>query len=146
METKAIENFRSGLNCAQSIVRAFTENLKDKEGILLSVSCGFGGGMGRLQETCGAVTGAFMVIGLHNCKNLTSNSERKEATYAMVQNFSQKFKSNNGAIDCKSLLKCDLSTEDGRQYAHQHHLFEKICERCIADSANILEELLKKMN
>jgi C_GCAxxG_C_C family probable redox protein len=143
-KSKAIEHFRSGFNCAQSIVCAFTEDVKDPEKILPMISCGFGAGMGRLQETCGAVTGAFMVIGLRNCRSLITNKERKEKTYSMIRGFSEEFKAKNGAIDCKNLLKVDLNTEEGMKYAHENHLFETICEKCIANSAGILEEMFEK--
>jgi len=141
-ETKALEYFRSGLNCAQSVLKAFTDSMHADESLLLGVSVGFGGGMGRLQETCGAVTGACMVIGIHNSEKFTDNSEMKEASYAMIQKFSNQFKTLNGATDCKTLLNCDLKKSEVRQYAHDHHLFEKVCEKCISDSTKIVEEMI----
>ena len=76
-EKKAISSFKNGLNCAQSVVSAYTDEMKFDPGLALSLSCGFGGGMGRLQETCGAVTGSFMILGIHNCKKYQDNKDRK---------------------------------------------------------------------
>jgi C_GCAxxG_C_C family probable redox protein len=141
---KAIESFRSGLNCSQSVLTAYTDDFKVDNGLALSISCGFGAGMGRLQETCGAVTGAYMAIGIYNCQKYTDNKDRKEKTYAMMQRFSDKFKSINGATDCKTLISCDLKTEEGRKLAHDNHLFEKVCEKCISDAVGIVDEVIKE--
>jgi C_GCAxxG_C_C family probable redox protein len=141
---KAIESFKSGLNCAQAVVTAYADELNFDNNLALSVSCGFGGGMGRLQETCGAVTGSFMVLGIHTCKKFTENSKRKEETYAMVQKFTEKFKQIHGTTECRSLLKCEIKTDEGHHYAKEHNLFEMVCEKCISDSLVIIDELIEK--
>jgi C_GCAxxG_C_C family probable redox protein len=138
----AIRSFNADLNCAQSVMTAYMEEFNIDPEIALSVSCGFGGGMGRLQETCGAVTGAFMVLGIHNCKKYTDNKDRKEKTYAMIQEFSDKFKSLHGTMDCRLLLNCDLRTEEGQRYVKENKLHETICEKCVSDSIRLIEELV----
>jgi C_GCAxxG_C_C family probable redox protein len=140
-EDKAICSFRSGLNCAQSVLTAYSDDLSFDNNLALGIACGFGGGMGRLQETCGAVTGSFMVLGIINSKKYTNNNERKEGTYFMVQKFSEEFKAIHGSTDCKSLLNCNLRTEEGHRYAKENNLFGTICEKCISDSIRIVEEL-----
>jgi len=139
---RTLTAFRSGLNCSQSVLTAFTEDLNVDNNLALSLSCGFGAGMGRLQGTCGAVTGAFMAIGAYNCKKFTDNKQRKEETYAMVQKFNDRFVALNGATECRKLINCDLTTAEGRKYAHDHQMFENVCEKCIADSVNILEDFI----
>ena len=143
-EDKAIAYFKSGLNCAQAVLTAYSDDLNFDSNLALSVSCGFGGGMGRLQETCGAVTGSFMVLGIYNSKKYTDNQDKKEETYSMIQKFNDKFTSIHGSTDCKSLLKCDLKTEEGRRYVKENNLNEIICEKCISDSIRIIEELFKQ--
>ena len=140
---KAILNFRSGLNCAQTVIQAYADKLKLDENLALSISCGFGGGMGRLQETCGAVTGSFMVLGVYNCRKYSDNKDRKETTYAMVQEFNKKFREIHGTTNCHDLLKCDLTTVEGKKYAHDHHLHEVVCEKCIVDSFKIINDLMQ---
>ena len=143
IEEKAIRTFRSGLNCAQAVVTAYSDQMNYDNNMALSVSVGFGGGMGRLQETCGAVTGSFMVLGFYNSKKLTDNKDRKEASYAMIQRFSKEFKLLNGSTDCLELLKCDLKTEEGNRHAKENNLFGTVCEKCISDSVRIISELTK---
>jgi len=144
IEEKALASFRAGLNCAQAVVTSYSDKMNYDNGLALSISCGFGGGMGKLQETCGAVTGSFMVLGIYNCIKFSDNKERKEATYPMVQKFSEQFNHINGSTDCISLLKCDLKTEEGNLYAKENNLFETICEKCISDSIRIISELIEK--
>ena len=144
IEEKALRTFRSGLNCAQAVLTAYSDEMEFDNNLALSVSCGFGGGMGRLQETCGAVTGSFMVLGIFNCKKLKENKERKEVTYSMIQKFSQEFKQINGTTDCLELLKCDLKTEEGNAYAKENNLFGTVCEKCISDSVKIVNKLIRK--
>jgi C_GCAxxG_C_C family probable redox protein len=142
-EEKAIGTFRSGLNCAQAVITAYADDLNINNDLAVNISCGFGGGMGRLQETCGAVTGSFMVLGIFNGIKYSDNKDKKEITYSMIQKFSERFKSLNGTTDCKSLIKCDLKTEEGQRYAKENKLFDTICEKCISDSLTIIEDLIK---
>jgi len=142
-EEKAIGTFRSGLNCAQAVITAYADDLNINNDLAVNISCGFGGGMGRLQETCGAVTGSFMVLGIFNGIKYSDNKDKKEITYSMIQKFSERFKSLNGTTDCKSLIKCDLKTEEGQHYAKENKLFDTICEKCISDSLTIIEDLIK---
>ena len=139
---KAIETFQSGLNCAQSVVSAFSEKMGFDKTLAESLSCGFGGGMGRLQETCGAVTGAFMILGIYNSSRFTENIERKNITYAMVQEFSKEFKAIHGSTDCRTLLNCDLRTEEGQRVHKEENQSEKICEKCITNAVRILEKMI----
>ena len=143
-EEIAIDTFKSGLNCAQSVLKAFSDDLNFDDHLALRMACGFGAGMGRLQETCGAVTGSFMVLGIFNCTKHPDNKDRKEKTYAMIQRFTDKFIAIHSTTNCKSLLNCDLRTEKGRQYAHDRQLYEIVCEKCISDSLRIINELIEE--
>mgnify|MGYP001171529577 CR=1 FL=1 len=100
--------------------------------------------MGRLQKTCGAVTGAFMVLGIYNCKKYFTNKERKEYTYAMIQEFNERFQEIHSTCDCGALLNCNLNTEEGRAFARDNNLFEKRCEAFIRDAIVIMEELMEE--
>ena len=142
LEETAVQAHRSGLNCAQAVVTTYSEKLNFDANLALSLSCGFGGGMGRLQETCGAVTGSFMVLGIYNSKKYTDNKERKDKTYAMVRKFSDKFKLIHHSTDCSTLLNCDLKTPEGQQFYNDHNLDELVCNKCIGDSVRIIEELI----
>jgi C_GCAxxG_C_C family probable redox protein len=143
LQDKAIQLHQSGLNCAQAVLTSYCDEMNFDNNLALSISCGFGGGMGRLQETCGAVTGAIMVLGIHTCNKYTENKQRKEISYSKVQQFAEKFKSMHGTLDCKTLLNCDLNTIEGQKYMKEHNLSTKVCNRCIGNSIGILEELIK---
>lgn len=139
---KAVHSFKSGLNCAQSVLTAYSDDLNFDNNFALSVSSGFGGGMGKLQETCGAVTGSFMVLGIYTFNKYTDKKVGKAKADTMIQTFRDRFRSVHGHTDCKSLLNCDLKTEEGLQFATSNNLFEKICEKCVSDSITIVDELI----
>ena len=142
IKENAIAFFHSGLNCAQSVLLAYSERFNIDKELALSLSCGFGAGIGRLQETCGAALSSFMVISLYNCNKYHDNNDRKEFTYSMIQDFNEKFIEIHGTSNCKSLIKCDLKTIEGRRYAKENGLFDNICTKCIKDSITILENMI----
>jgi C_GCAxxG_C_C family probable redox protein len=141
-EGNAISLFSSGLNCAQSVLTAYTDKLDIEKSLAINISCGFGGGMGRLQETCGAVTGAFMVLSIYNGRKYAENGVKKIMTYSMVQEFNRKFVARHGTSNCKALLNCDLTTEEGLLYHQTNNLSEKVCEKCIRSSVQIINALI----
>ena len=101
---RAEELFRQGCNCSQSVFVAFSDVLGMDEKAALRLSSTFGGGMGKLREVCGAVTGAFMVLGvLYGYDDVTSQEE-KVRTYKMIQDFAADYKKEKGTIICRELL------------------------------------------
>ncbi len=141
-EKKALELFRAGHNCAQAVVAAFADVHDYDENLALGLSCGFGAGMGRMQEICGAVTGAFMVIGLNSYRKFTHPVDRKEHAYPLIREFNRRFFELHMTANCGELLNCNLMTDEGRQYVKDHHLHETVCEKCIKNSVRILEKML----
>ncbi len=141
-ENEALNAFNLGLNCAQSVVTVFSEDLNFDNLQSLNLAFGFGGGMGRLQETCGAVTGAFMVLGIYNSKKQMDLSHRKEACYSMIRKFNEQFLSIHGSTKCRTLLNCDMNTEEGRLYMKKHNLRKTVCEKCISGSVRIIRKLI----
>ena len=134
--------FRNGINCSQAILSTYGPRYGLDQKTSLRIALGFGAGMGRLGASCGAVTGAFMVLGLkHAMENVTDN-ERKEKTYAAVQEFARRFKDRNGSIVCKELLGCDLGTSEGMKKAKAKNIVNAVCPKYVKDSAEILEEML----
>lgn len=142
-QKKAIISFRSGYNCAQSVLTAFSNELNLDSNTAQSISSGFGGGMGKLQETCGAVTGSFMVFGLYIGSKFPDNKEKKEKTNELIQRFNQKFSSLHQSTNCKTLLNADINTQEGQLFLKQNNSFEKVCEKCISDAITIVRELIK---
>jgi C_GCAxxG_C_C family probable redox protein len=142
-EQEALEYFRGGFNCAQAVFTVFAKEKNVDEATALKIACGFGGGMGRLQATCGAVTGAYMAIGLNHGKSLDDEgNEKREKTYSLVKTFDAEFKNIFSVVTCRELMQCDLNTEAGKKYAAEHNLVEKVCERCVTEAVKIVEKIL----
>ncbi len=140
----AIDAFYSGNNCAQSVIKAYVDELNFDEQLALDMALGFGGGMGKMQKACGAVTGSYMVIGIHNSRLIDNPDERKEITPLMIQNFKKKFCQRHQTDQCVHLLGCDIRTEAGQEYFKEHNLKEKVCSKCIESSIIILDELFTR--
>ena len=141
-EIKAAESFKSGMNCAQSVLTAFSDELLLNAGDAERVASAFGGGMGRLQEKCGAVTGAFIAIGLHCSNKFSDPKERKEKIHLLVQELNAKFNGIHGSTICRDLMGCDLNTEEGKRYAEENKLRENVCLPCVTTSVKLLNEML----
>lgn len=135
---KALENFKT-LNCAQSVLLSFAGDVNLEEKTALRIAMGFGGGMG-MGETCGAVSGAYMVLGLKAQTSGKSYQEMKQETKAAAQKFRMLFQEQHGALTCKKLLGTDISTPEGAEYAQKNQLFDTVCPKFVASAARILEE------
>jgi C_GCAxxG_C_C family probable redox protein len=139
---QAVACFSQGFNCAQAVLSACGARFGLDRETALRVAGAFGGGMARRGETCGAVTGAFMVIGLKHAKIKEGDDAPREKTYEKVRDFVVRFKARNQTIVCRELLGCDLSTPEGMQTAKDQKLFTTICPKFVKDAAEILGELL----
>ena len=139
---KAISFFKN-FNCAQSVIATCGPEFGLDQETALRVAGGFGGGMGRLGEVCGAVTGSFMVIGLEHGKSCPEDdeSETKEKAYALVYDFADRFRACNGSILCKELLGCDPSTPEGLAQAKEKGLFSDLCPKLVQSAVEILEQM-----
>ena len=138
----ALLKFKEDCSCAQSIFSTYAPYYGLDQDKALKISTGFGGGMARSGRTCGAVTGAYMVIGLKNGMGVSKDPEAKERTYNLINEFSDKFQKKNGSLLCKEILGCDITTTEGMDYFDRNDLFEKKCFTCVKNAAEILEELL----
>lgn len=101
---KAIELFKEGYNCSQSVVAAFADMYGFTPEQALKVSASFGGGIGRMRQTCGAACGLFMLAGLETGCTEGKNREGKEANYKVVQELAEEFRKRNGSLICAELL------------------------------------------
>ncbi|MBN2426288.1 MAG: C_GCAxxG_C_C family protein [Calditrichaceae bacterium] len=138
----AVERFRNGLNCSQSVFVTFADELSIDKEIAFKIASGFGAGMGREQETCGAVSGAVMVLGLMNTVPGRTLNENKEASYAAVSRFISTFKKQFGSILCRDILDgCDLKTEEGQKQFTEQELLDKRCVHCVELAVNLLESI-----
>jgi C_GCAxxG_C_C family probable redox protein len=138
----ATEEFLSGYNCAQSVLAAFCEEAGISKDMALKISCGFGGGMGRNQEVCGAVTGGILVLGLRHGRGVNDEQTATALTYQKTQEFMSFFTERNGSVICRELLDgCNLKTEAGQQEFAIRDMKNRICKVCIQSAVEILEQI-----
>ncbi len=134
--------FRDGFNCSQAVFSVFAGGMNIQVETAMKVACAFGGGM-RLGNTCGAVTGALMVIGLKYGKSKVDDNEARDKTYAHAKEFQAAFSNARGSIMCRDLLGYDLSTPEGYELAKENLAFIKICPGLVRDAVDILEKIIK---
>lgn len=101
---KAVALFKEGYNCSQSVVAAYADLYGFTREQALHMAASFGGGIGRMRETCGAACGMFLLAGLEKCAVEGSDREGKAANYALVQELAARFKEKNGSLRCADLL------------------------------------------
>jgi len=134
-----------GYGCAQAVLATFSQDYGLSEEAALRIATGFGSGMGRMCEVCGALTGAFMVIGLKYGKAATDGTRygtNTETTYRLVADLAKSFESRNGSMYCRELIGHDLNDPEERAKVTRMGLFNTICGKCILDCTELLEEIL----
>ncbi|MDY0103790.1 MAG: C-GCAxxG-C-C family protein [Lentimicrobium sp.] len=136
---QALNAFKSGYNCAQSVVKAYAEVFGFDEDQALALSSGFGGGMGGMQGACGAVTGAYMVLGMFCAAKYKDNHERKACSGAFVREFHRQFTAMHQTDECRVLLCQDSSVKAGERA--KLHL--SVCDGYIVDAVEIINGLLE---
>ena len=139
---KAVACFREGFACSQAVLSSFAGDFGLDKDMALKLASGFGGGMGRMAQTCGAVTGAYMVIGMKHGATTAQDKAAKEHTYLVIREFNERFKARNQSLICKDLLNCDISTPAGFEEAKQKGLLTTICPKMVRDAVEVLEEML----
>ena len=135
--------FDESYNCAQSVLFPFLKKHGIREEDGFKVASAFGAGMGRMQETCGAVTGAFMVLGLEYGFVNPGDQEQRELLLEKTREFISKFRNKCDSIKCRDLLMCDLNTEEGQKKHEEENQRELICKNCIKQSIKILGEIIE---
>jgi C_GCAxxG_C_C family probable redox protein len=136
--------WEKGYNCSQSVLAAVGPALGISENTCLKLSTAFGGGMGRQQYTCGAVTGALMALGLRFGMGTDDPAESKSFTYSKAVEFMQEFRKINGSVTCRELLDgLDMNDPAGHQQMVDQGMFENRCKKYVQDAVNILEKMMK---
>ena len=143
---KAVALFKEGFNCSQSVVAAFADMYGFTHEQALRMSASFGGGIGRMRETCGAACGLFMLAGLETGATDGANHEGKAANYKLVQELAEEFKQRNGALRCADLLGLSkkepvVSTPEAR--TNQYYA-KRPCVKMVEEAARIWCEYLEK--
>jgi len=137
---KAIELFDEGYACSQSILLAFANRFDLEERTAKLISSTFGGGMGRLREKCGAVTGGFMVIGLAFGNEEPKDMDTKLASYKKVREFNKMIEEIHDTSNCSEILRKHATQADVSE--RKHHKI--ICRKIVGDAACLLYDILEE--
>lgn len=129
--------------CSAAVFSAFSEELGLDPDTAKKIACGFGAGISKTGNICGAVSGGVMVIGLKYGKAEEGDDAATEKTRALVRQFIREFTEKNGAVNCTNLLGCDLSNPEDYARARDKELFVTKCPLLVRDAADILEHILK---
>lgn len=138
----AVDCYNSGFSCSQAVFTAFCEDFGLDKKLGLKIACSFGGGMGHIGEVCGAVTGAFLVLGLKYGQDDEEDKYSKAMNYLLVRDFASRFRKLNGSINCKELINYDLSDENQLNAARQTDVFKTKCPKYVRDAVGLLEEMM----
>ncbi len=141
---EAVRIFLSGGNCSQAVFTVFASDLGIREQDAMRIGCGFGGGM-RMAETCGAVTGAIMALGVRYGNTDLTKLDGKQVTYAKVEQFLAEFRKAHGTTCCRELLGCDVNTPEGYAQATaggEQCMFRTRCPQFVRSAVEIAQTLL----
>lgn len=128
--TKALENHRKGMNCCQAVACAFSKDVGVEEEFLFKAGEGFGAGMGGMECTCGAVSGAILLAGMKNSSG-TAENPTKGHTYQLSREIVKEFEEKNGSVICRELKGVETKK------------VLRSCDGCIEDAARIARKVLE---
>lgn len=137
----ARELFMGEFNCAQSVLIAFANDFGYSKELAAKLSSGFGGGMGKTQGTCGAVSGGIMVLGMMAGEQANNYEELKVRSYSKSKEFIKRFTTEFKTTSCKDLINCDLNTKEGEDTFKEKEIKKNICARCVEGAVKMVEEL-----
>ena len=142
---QAVHYFRNGFNCSQSVFAAFHDIADLPEDQCLRIATAFGGGMGRQQMTCGAVTGALMALGLKYGKALHDPESNKVDTYLKTTAFFREFRARHKTINCSELLEgLDMNNPADLKKINEKDLFRTHCAQYVKDAVAIACQLMQE--
>ena len=141
---KAGELFLGGCNCAQAVFLAFTDVTGMDTKTAAMISSSFGGGMGRMREVCGAVSGMLMVLGyLYGYDDTVQNDSQKQTHYKNIQALAGKFREECGSIICREILKNPPSDPSPTPRSEAFYQMRP-CTRMVYRAAEILDQYRKE--
>ncbi len=138
----AANKFKDGYCCSQAVLFSFADKAGISKDLALKIADGFGAGMARKQEVCGAVSGSILTLGLLYGRGENESEEKHEYTYNRVRDFIARFETLHGSIICRKMLNdLDLYTSEG-QTRFKNENWNETCTNYVADAARILDELI----
>ncbi len=143
---KARELFKNGYNCAQAVFLAYCDLFDVEPEFAATISAPFGGGMGRMREVCGAVSGMTMAVGFISPNNQPNDNVNKQKCYATVQELAERFRLENGSIVCRELLGLAQQKDDPTPSPRTEEYYKRRpCAEYVAIAARIVGEKINSM-
>ena len=140
---KAIAYFDEGFSCAESTLLALSDFLKIECKYIPKIAGGFGGGMGKHGEICGAISGTIMALGMVYGREEAKDREGKEKMYNITEDFIQKFEKEFGCIRCRDLTGCNMLTPEGQKRMKEKNIHDEICSKLVAFGAEEASKIIK---
>ncbi len=138
---KAVQNFANGFNCAQSVLSAYNQEFNINDDDAFQLTSAYFGGLSFQDQTCGAILGAYLVIGLKYGSAKPNDAEAKARILNASKIFAEKFKEKHGEIDCSSLVGLDLSKPEDRKRNQEEGTAKKVCPKYIEEAVRIIESI-----
>lgn len=140
---KAKALFKEGYNCSQAVCAAYADCFGVDPETALKISCGFGGGMGRMREVCGTVSGMVLLAGMATGNTQAHNQQAKKENYELVRQLAEEFRKKNGSIICRELLGIKEAESDAAPAPRTKEYYKKRpCVELVGDAAEIIERVL----
>ena len=140
---KAVALFKQGFNCSQAVFAACADIYGMDEQTALRLAASFGGGIGRMRQTCGAACGMFLLAGLENGSAIPGDAEGKKNNYTYVQHLANKFKDENGSLICAELLGIAPRPQEPTPEARtEAYYIKRPCAEMVASAVRIYLESL----
>lgn len=144
---KAMQSFLEGYNCSQCMMLAFEDYLTIDIETALKIAAPFGGGMGRLREVCGSVSGMFMVFGFLKGYSQPGDYNGKKELYEHIQELARRYEEANGSIICRELLGLNVKHQEATPEKRTEEYYKKRpCAAKIGSAAEILEHYLNELS
>lgn len=140
---KASEKLFAGFNCAQSVLYACCDLLQFDKDLALRLATGFGGGIAREGQICGAVSGGVLAISLRYGRGESDGKSKVEETYTKTREFIDRFKERHGNVNCRELIQCDLQTTEGKKYFKENDLLRTTCADLVKTASALAHEAIE---
>ena len=139
----AVQKLVEGYNCAQAVLFVSSDDFGLDRTTAVKLASGFGAGMGRKGEVCGALTGGIIALGARYGRGEHDDRTATEQAYAKTRDLIDRFQSTHGTVLCRELLNgCDLTTPEGQQYFKENDLINTVCKKCVRSVVLSVQDML----
>jgi C_GCAxxG_C_C family probable redox protein len=144
LSNEVVDFLNKGYRCSEAVLKVYGKSFGLEEELAVKMGCALGGGLGGSGDTCGAIVGSILIIGLKFGRINNIDSNTKSQIDEMVREYIFNFKKIHKSINCSNMIGFDRSSESGRKQAIESGVIKKLCPRYVKDAAILLEQILNK--